>query len=65
MPRLKQPPGQHIRREKIISKATRSDMSQALARALAYRDIGRLPEATIQAHRLVGLLRDHGLLGDG
>jgi hypothetical protein len=45
-----------------LSAAERSAFNQALAKALAFRDAGRVPEAREWAAELVRLLKSHGLL---
>ena len=45
-----------------LSAIERSRLNQALAKALAFRDAGKLPEAREWAAELVRLLRSHDLL---
>jgi hypothetical protein len=45
-----------------LSAAERSALNQALAKALAFRDAGKMPEAREWAAELVRLLRSHDLL---
>ena len=45
-----------------LSAAERSALNQALAKALAFRDAGKMPEAREWAEELVRLLRSHDLL---
>jgi hypothetical protein len=45
-----------------LSAAERSALNQALAKALAFRDAGKMPEAREWAKELVKLLRSHNLL---
>src|SRR6202040_2699044 len=45
-----------------LSAAERSSLNQALAKALAFRDAGRVPEAREWAAELVKLLKSHDLL---
>jgi hypothetical protein len=45
-----------------LSAAERSALNQALAKALAFRDAGRVPEAREWAAELVKLLKSHDLL---
>jgi hypothetical protein len=45
-----------------LSAAERSSLNQALAKALAFRDAGKMPEAREWAEELVRLLRSHDLL---
>jgi hypothetical protein len=42
--------------------AERSALNQALAKALAFRDAGKMPEACEWAEVLVRLLKSHNLL---
>jgi len=44
------------------SKATRSELSQALAKAIAYRDCGKRAEAEAWAVRLVQMLEAQNIL---
>jgi hypothetical protein len=44
------------------SAAERSALNQALAKALAFRDAGKMPEAREWAEELVRLLKSHDLL---
>jgi hypothetical protein len=46
-----------------LSAVERSRLNQALAKALAFRDAGKLPEAREWAAELVRLLKAQGLLG--
>ena len=45
-----------------LSAAERSALNQALAKALAFRDAGKMEEAREWAAELVRLLRGHDLL---
>jgi hypothetical protein len=45
-----------------LSAAERSALNQALAKALAFRDAGKIPEAREWAAELVRLLRSHDLV---
>jgi len=45
-----------------LSAAERSSLNQALAKALAFRDAGKMPEAREWAIELVRLLKSHDLL---
>jgi hypothetical protein len=45
-----------------LSAAERSALNQALAKALAFRDAGKVPEACEWAAELVRLLKSHDLL---
>jgi hypothetical protein len=45
-----------------LSAAERSALNQALAKALAFRAAGKMPEAREWAAELVRLLRSHDLL---
>ena len=45
-----------------LSAAERSSLNQALAKALAFRDAGKMPEAREWAAELVRLLKSHDLL---
>ena len=45
-----------------LSAAERSALNQALAKALAFRDAGNMPEAREWAAELVRLLKSHDLL---
>jgi hypothetical protein len=45
-----------------LSAIERSRLNQALAKALAFRDAGKLPEAREWAAELVRLLKSHDLL---
>jgi hypothetical protein len=45
-----------------LSAAERSALNQALAKALAFRDAGKMPEAREWASELVRLLKSHDLL---
>ena len=45
-----------------LSAIERSRLNQALAKALAFRDAGKLPEAREWAAELVRLLKSHELL---
>ena len=45
-----------------LSAAERSALNQALAKALAFRDAGKLPEALEWAPELIRLLKSHDLL---
>jgi hypothetical protein len=45
-----------------LSAAERSALNQALAKALAFRDAEKMPEAREWAAGLVRLLKSHGLL---
>jgi hypothetical protein len=45
-----------------LSAAERSSLNQALAKALAFRDAGKVPEAREWAAELVRLLKSHDLL---
>ena len=45
-----------------LSAAERSALNQALAKALAFRDTGKMPEAREWAAELVRLLKSHDLL---
>ena len=46
----------------MTSKATRSEISQALAKAIAYRDCGKPREAEDWAARLVRMLEAEAIL---
>jgi hypothetical protein len=46
----------------MTSRATRSEISQALAKAIAYRDCGKPEEAAIWAARLVRQLEAQNIL---
>jgi hypothetical protein len=45
-----------------LSAAGRSSLNQALAKALAFRDAGKMPEAREWAAELIRLLKSHDLL---
>jgi hypothetical protein len=45
-----------------LSAIERSRLNQALAKALAFRDAGKLPEACEWAAELVRLLKSHDLM---
>jgi hypothetical protein len=45
-----------------LSPTERSALNQALAKALAFRDAGKMPEAREWAAELVRLLKSHDLL---
>jgi len=45
-----------------LSAAERSALNKALAKALAFRDAGKMPEAREWADELVRLLKSHDLL---
>ena len=45
-----------------LTAAERSALNQALAKALAFRDAGKMPEAREWAAELVRLLKSHDLL---
>lgn len=45
-----------------LSAIERSRLNQALAKALAFKDAGKLPEAREWAAELVRLLKSHDLL---
>jgi hypothetical protein len=45
-----------------LSTAQRSALNQALAKALAFRDAGKMPEARAWAEELVKLLKSYSLL---
>jgi len=45
-----------------LSAAERSSLNQALAKALAFRDAGKMPEAREWAAELIRLLKSHDLL---
>jgi hypothetical protein len=45
-----------------LSAAERRSLNQALAKALAFRDAGNMPEAREWAAELVRLLKSHDLL---
>ena len=45
-----------------LSAAERRSLNQALAKALAFRDAGKMPEAREWAAELVRLLKSHDLL---
>jgi hypothetical protein len=45
-----------------LSAAERSALNQALAKALAFRDAGKMPEAREWTAELVRLLKSHDLL---
>jgi hypothetical protein len=45
-----------------LSAAERSSLNQALAKALALRDAGEMPEAREWAAEIIRLLKSHGLL---
>jgi hypothetical protein len=45
-----------------LSAAQRSALNQALAKALAFRDAGKMPEAREWTAELVRLLKSHDLL---
>jgi hypothetical protein len=47
------------------TRATRSEISQALAKALAYRDCGKAGEAAAWAARLVRMLEAQQILRAG
>ena len=49
-------------RSRKLSSAERSALNQALAKALAFRDAGKMPEARQWAAELVRLLKTHDLL---
>ena len=49
-------------RSEKLSAAERSSLNQALAKALAFKDAGKLPEAREWAAELVRLLKSHDLL---
>jgi hypothetical protein len=48
----------------MTSRATRSEISQALAKAIAYRDCGKVNEAEAWAARLVRMLETQNILRD-
>jgi len=50
------------RRPGRLSAAERSALNQALAKALAFKDAGKMPEARQWAAELVRLLQSHDLL---
>jgi hypothetical protein len=45
-----------------LSAAERSALNQALAKALAFRDAGKMPEARAWAEELVKLLKSYNLV---
>jgi uncharacterized membrane protein len=45
-----------------LSAGERSALNQALAKALAFRDAGKMPEARAWAEELVKLLKSYNLL---
>jgi hypothetical protein len=45
-----------------LSAEERSSLNQALAKALAFRDAGKMPEAREWAAELIRLLKSHDLL---
>lgn len=49
----------------MTSKATRSEISQALAKAIAYRDCGKPDEAAQWAVKLVRMLEAERILRAG
>jgi hypothetical protein len=49
----------------MTSKATRSEISQALAKAIAYRDCGKPAEAAAWAAKLVRMLEAQQILAKG
>src|SRR4029077_20789298 len=49
-------------RSEKLSAAERSSLNQALAKALAFKDSGKLPEAREWAAELIRLLKSHDLL---
>lgn len=49
----------------MTDKATRSEISQALAKAIAYRDCGKPEEAAAWAARLVKMLEAQHILKPG
>ena len=49
----------------MTTKATRSEISQALAKAIAYRDCGKPGEAAAWAAKLVRMLEAEKILRDG
>jgi hypothetical protein len=46
----------------MTSRATRSEISQALAKAIAYRDCGKAHEAEAWATKLVKMLESQNIL---
>ena len=48
-----------------MTKATRSEISQALAKAIAYRDCGKPADAAIWAAKLVRMLEAQQILKSG
>ena len=46
------------------TRATRSELSQALAKAIAYRDCGKPEQAAYWAARLVAMLEAQDILRD-
>ena len=49
----------------MTDKATRSEISQALAKAIAYRDCGKPAEAAQWAAKLVRMLEAQSILRPG
>lgn len=49
----------------MTDKATRSEISQALAKAIAYRDCGKPAEAAAWAAKLVRMLESQHILKAG
>ena len=46
----------------MTNRATRSELAQALAKAVAYRDCGKPSEAAIWAAKLVRMLESENIL---
>ena len=46
----------------MTDRATRSELAQALAKAVAYRDCGKPEAAAEWAAKLVGMLESHRIL---
>ena len=55
-------PGVPSERSRKLSSAERSALNQALAKALAFRGAGKMPEAHQWAAELVRLLKSHDLV---
>jgi len=54
--------GGHRRTSTMTDKATRSELAQALAKAVAYRDCGKPEDAAAWAARLVKMLEAQEIL---
>jgi hypothetical protein len=54
----------HAPRRRKLDHAARVDMNAALARAIAYLDVGKLDHAAAWGDRLIKLLHEHGMSSD-